>query len=258
MVFTIIYKWSTDFMPLIKSGMGVNTPSIIIAFSQPWAQVPEGKSIYGDPATQAFMFKIILLILFVCALVMIFPKPILIYRSNQKYLQEHHMNNTCQEKHMADENNDLNEPLVEKKEGRSKAEKDNLLEELSKPFGEIIIEDGIEAIEFILGSISNTASYLRLWALSLAHSQLAEVFFNLIMGNLFKNGTNPWTMAVGLIIGFIFVAGANMGVLMIMDFMECMLHCLRLHWVEFQNKFYKGDGVSFRSFNLEQKGGEEF
>ena len=51
---------------------------------------------------------------------------------------------------------------------------------------------------------------------------------------------------VGMFLNFFGFMGATFGVLMIMDVLECALHTLRLHWVEYMSKFYKGAGVPFR------------
>ena len=59
-----------------------------------------------------------------------------------------------------------------------------------------MIHQAIETIEFVLGMISNTASYLRLWALSLAHSELATVFWDKAMLYAINTG-NPFFVFIG-------------------------------------------------------------
>jgi len=115
-------------------------------------------------------------------------------------------------------------------------------------FGDHMIHQAIHTIEFVLGTVSNTASYLRLWALSLAHAELAEVFWEKMV---MQYGLGS-PISFGVVIGFAMWAGATFMVLMCMDVLECFLHALRLHWVEFQNKFFNADGYSFNPFDLQK------
>lgn len=113
-------------------------------------------------------------------------------------------------------------------------------------FGEILIHQAIETIEFVLGMVSNTASYLRLWALSLAHSELATVFWEKAMLSTLN------VNFAAAFVGYGIFAGVTFGVLLMMDVLECFLHALRLHWVEFQNKFFKADGIRFAPYSFKQ------
>jgi len=120
-------------------------------------------------------------------------------------------------------------------------------------FGEILIHQIIETIEYVLGTVSHTASYLRVWALSLAHQQLSLVFYSKTI-QMAMALESPVVSGIAMFVAFFMWFGTTVGVLLMMDVLECFLHTLRLHWVEFQSKFYNvgGDGHIFTPYKHTQ------
>ena len=168
-------------------------------------------------------------------------------RAKKKYSsRNHNINNNNIHNEQNDEGQMLDEEIIINNNR-------NNAQDIEEPsFSNFFVESSIETIEFVLGTVSNTASYLRLWALSLAHSQLAVVFLSKIVV-LIGNGSKNWPLnGILLVIAFPIFAGVTAVVLLFMDMMECFLHTLRLHWVEFQNKFYKADGYQFQPFCFSQ------
>ncbi|XP_014472183.1 PREDICTED: V-type proton ATPase 116 kDa subunit a isoform 1-like isoform X2 [Dinoponera quadriceps] len=115
-------------------------------------------------------------------------------------------------------------------------------------FGELMITQAIHTIEYALSTVSHTASYLRLWALSLAHSQLSEVLW----GRLLRlgMGATEGDYVTGALLSIFFAVWAffTIAILVMMEGLSAFLHTLRLHWVEFMTKFYEGTGYPFQPF----------
>jgi V-type H+-transporting ATPase subunit a len=210
---------------------------------------------FSDRATLEKVHFYILIVSLMCIIIMLIPKMIINY---------------CKSKHIPKKSNiieDFSVGIINDSEDADMEEKlnikgdnivnnennrENQIKEEVK-FSDFFVASVIETIEFVLGTVSNTASYLRLWALSLAHSQLSAVFFAKSLKSMGSISQSAIINGILLSIVYVLFASVTFFVLLLMDLMECALHTLRLHWVEFQNKFYKADGYKFKPFCFRQE-----
>ncbi|XP_021921389.1 V-type proton ATPase 116 kDa subunit a isoform X1 [Zootermopsis nevadensis] len=222
-------------------------PSILITFINMVLfnenSAPEVCDQYMYSGQRPFQMLLVVIAL-LCIPWMLFAKPMLTIRNQRRMhvlLNSNHQNHA-----VGSENGDAEAALAQ---GQIPPPLPPHKEEEELPIGEILIHQGIHTIEYVLGSVSHTASYLRLWALSLAHAQLSEVLWNMVLRNgLMFEG---WVGGIALWITFAIWSTLTVAILVLMEGLSAFLHTLRLHWVEFQSKFYQGMGYDFQPFSFE-------
>ncbi|KAF1351026.1 V-type ATPase, V0 complex, 116kDa subunit family [Delphinella strobiligena] len=253
LVFTIIYKWVVDWYAIGQSPPGLLN-MLIYMFLQP-GTIEE--QLYPGQAT---VQVILLLAALVCVPIMLFLKPFYLRWEHNRARALGYRgigeNTTVSALDDEDEehqgmNGNGRPSFADSDDGAAVITQDIGHDEEHEEFefSEVMIHQVIHTIEFCLNCVSHTASYLRLWALSLAHQQLSIVL---------------WSMTLKIAFGFTGIAGSfviflffsvwfflTIAVLVVMEGTSAMLHSLRLHWVEAMSKHFIGDGVPFEPFSFE-------
>lgn len=230
LVFMVVYKWIA-----YTSSESRIAPSILIHFIDMFLFVenPENRPLYQG---QGIVQKVLVVLALCSVPVLLLGKPLYEYLTFWK--RRHHVHQDEDRRPLVADESSINFHQGEV-EGRAAAEE-------VFDVADVFMHQAIHTIEYCLGCISNTASYLRLWALSLAHAQLSEVLWEMVMRKALT--WQGYVGAVVLFVIFAFFAVLTISILLVMEGLSAFLHALRLHWVEFQNKFYSGEGYKLSPF----------
>lgn len=267
LVICIIYKWTVDWAAIGKPPPGLLN-MLIYMFLQPGTL---DEQLYPGQAT----VQVLLLLLAVAQVpILLFLKPFYLrWEHNQARAKGYRgLGEASRVSALDDVDEDDNGHAID---GRPSINSDdegvamitqNIDEEHEEfEFSEVMIHQIIHTIgksttarpvelkltlhtEFCLNCVSHTASYLRLWALSLAHQQLSAVLWSMTLDPaLSMTGV---TGVIAIVIFFAAFLILSVIILIIMEGVSAMLHSLRLAWVESFSKFAEFNGWPFAPFSF--------
>lgn len=211
LVFCIVYKWSVDWYAIGRNPPGLLN-MLIYMFLQPGTVDPEEELYTGQAVVQVTL----LLLAVIQIPILLLLKPLYLrYEHNKTIAQGYRgIGDTSRVNHALDDDeeapdrqtngrdsfgDDDGAAMITQNIGGGGGADDEEHEEFE--YSEAQIHQTIHTIEFCLNCVSHTASYLRLWALSLAHQQLSIVLWNMTLGGAFGQ-ESPVLRVVMIIVTF--------------------------------------------------------